>query len=196
MLKRFVIICQLQVFIVFSKVQSAESQGMPQLNPEFWFSQIFWLIITFGLLFLTLSKIILPKIRDNLETRKIQILENIETAEKHRTEIENKTKEYEKIILNSKNTAKNYLNDAKKKLTDQINTKRQNLELNINEEIKLAEKEILELKKNSPEKIKKIAADTSADIIKLLIGADVNNSSILATVEDLSKKNEDKYYGV
>ena len=60
---------------------SAESGGMPQLDPEFWFSQIFWLVFTFGLLFLILSKFILPNISSNLENRKSQILENIEKAE-------------------------------------------------------------------------------------------------------------------
>ena len=59
---------------------AAESGGMPQLNPEFWVSQIFWLIITFGILYVVLSKLILPKISANLETRKSQILENIEAA--------------------------------------------------------------------------------------------------------------------
>ena len=53
---------------------------MPQLDPEFWFSQIFGLL-SFGLLFLILSKFILPNISSNLENRKSQILENIEKAE-------------------------------------------------------------------------------------------------------------------
>ena len=65
-------------FLLFSYVESAESGGMPQLNPEFWFSQIFWLIITFGIMFILLSKFVLPKISENLELRKAQISENIE----------------------------------------------------------------------------------------------------------------------
>ena len=93
-------------FLLTSLVESSESGGMPQLNPEFWFSQIFWLIITFGFLFIVLSKLILQKISENLETRKSQILENISAAEKQREESENKIKEYEKIILDSKNEAK------------------------------------------------------------------------------------------
>ena len=67
-----------------------KSGGMPQLNPEFWVSQIFWLILTFGFLFIILSKLILPKISNNIEARKSQILENIETAEKQRADSENK----------------------------------------------------------------------------------------------------------
>ena len=67
---------------------AAESGGMPQLNPEFWISQIFWLTITFGILYVVLSKLILPKISANLETRKSQIVENIEAAEKQREQSE------------------------------------------------------------------------------------------------------------
>ena len=64
-------------FLLISSLKSAESGGMPQLNPEFWISQVFWLIITFGFLLIVLSKLILPKISKNLERRKTQILENI-----------------------------------------------------------------------------------------------------------------------
>ena len=70
------------IYVLTSIAQSAESGGMPQLNPEFWISQIFWLVLTFGGMFIILSKIILPKISKNIETRKSQILENIEAAEK------------------------------------------------------------------------------------------------------------------
>ena len=61
-------------------------------------------------------------------------------------------------------------------------------------EIKKAEKEIILLKKSAPEKISKIAIETSSEILKKLIGADVNSSSISAIVNDLSKRNENKYY--
>ena len=58
-----------------------------------------------------------------------------------------------------------------------------------------AEDEISALRKNAPEKINKIAIDTSSELVKKLIGADVNASSISAIVDDLSKRNGDKYYG-
>ena len=46
----------------------------------------------------------------------------------------------------------------------------------------------------APEKVNKIAIETSSDLIKQLLGVNVNNSSISAIVEDLSTKNKDKYY--
>tara|TARA_B100002051_G_scaffold23809_1_gene18565 strand:+ start:22 stop:591 length:570 start_codon:yes stop_codon:yes gene_type:complete len=181
---QIILIC----FLIFSKAESAESGGMPQLNPEFWFSQIFWLIITFGIMFILLSKFILPKISENLELRKAEILENIESAEKQREESDNKLKEYEKLILESKIEAKNYFNKAREKILKDVDKKRENLEKEINDEISNVEKEILDLKKKSPEKIRKIAAETSSDLIKQLIGVEVNNSSISAIVEDVSRK--------
>ena len=169
-------------------ILAAESGGMPQLDPEFWFSQIFWLVITFGILYLVLSKIILPKISDNLETRKSQVLDNLELAEKQRNESEAKLKEFDNIILKSKIDAKNLFNESRKKLLDDINNKRQKLEEEIDKEVKIVESEIGELKKKSPEKINKIAIQTSSDLINQLIGANVNNSSITAIVSDIASK--------
>ena len=173
---------------------AAESGGMPQLNPEFWISQIFWLTITFGILYVVLSKLILPKISANLEIRKLQIVENIEAAEKQREQSELNIAEYEKIVQDSKDKAKNYFKQAREKILKDINLKQDALNQELSVEIEKAESEIQELRDNAPEKINKIAVETSADLLRQLIGAEVNNSSISAIVDDLSKKNGDKYY--
>ena len=75
-------------------------------------------------------------------------------------------------------------------MLDDINNKRQTLEEEIDKEVKIVEAEIEELKKKSPEKINKIAIDTSADLINQLIGANINNSSITAIVSDIASKNK------
>tara|TARA_Y100000746_G_C15432671_1_gene419327 strand:+ start:27 stop:617 length:591 start_codon:yes stop_codon:yes gene_type:complete len=196
MLKKIIYQILILSFVFLTSAQSAETGGMPQLNPEFWISQIVWLVITFGILFIVLSKFILPKISDNLETRKSQILENIENAEKQREESEKKLKEFDKIIVESKNKAKNLFNDARQKVLDDVNKKKAALEKIIDDEVNAAEQEIDQLKKSSHEKITKIAIETSSDLVKKLIGEEVNNSSISAIVEDLSKKNKEKINGI
>tara|TARA_Y100001935_G_scaffold209991_1_gene179911 strand:+ start:332 stop:874 length:543 start_codon:yes stop_codon:yes gene_type:complete len=177
------------------EVFAAENGGMPQLDPEFWISQIFWLTITFGFLYVVLSKFILPKISSNLELRKSQIQENIEAAEKQRESSEAKLKEYEEIIFKSKLEAKNIFKEAREKVIKDINSKKEILDKQINDEIYDAEKEIETLKNVAAKKINKIAIETSSDILKKLIGTEINNSSISAIVDDLTKKNKDKYYG-
>ena len=187
---------QLILFNCFfvKKVFSAESGGMPQLNPEFWISQIFWLTLTFGILYVVLSKLILPKISANLELRKSQIQENIEAAEKQRESSVSKLKEFDDIILKSKLEAKNIFKRAREKAIKDINLKKDALDKQIDEEIKKVEIELETLKKNAPEKINQIAIETSSELIKKLIGADINNSSISAIVNDLSKKKVEKYH--
>ena len=182
-------------FLLVKEVFGAESSGMPQLNPEFWISQVFWLTLTFGILYIVLSKLILPKISANLELRKSQIQENIEKAEKQRESSENKLKEYEKIVLKSKLEAKNIFKNAREKVIDDINIKKETLEKQIEQEVKKAEQEIDVLKKTAPEKINKIAIETASDLLKKLIGAEVNNSSISAIVNESLNRNKDKYYG-
>ena len=196
MLKRIIIQIFALNFVLVTSAQSGESGGMPQLNPEFWVSQIFWLVLTFGLLYIILSKLILPKISKNLESRKSQILENIETAEKQREESEKKVKEFEKIILESKIEAKNYFNEARQKILEDITIKKNSLDKDIDDEISAAEQEIKNLKTASSEKIKNIAIETSSELVKQLIGEEANNSSISAIVEEQSRKSEEKQNGI
>ena len=54
MLKKIIIQIFIFNFALVNNAQSGESGGMPQLNPEFWVSQIVWLVLTFGILSLPL----------------------------------------------------------------------------------------------------------------------------------------------
>ena len=73
---------------------------MPQFNAETFPSQLFWLVITFVLLYICMSFLILPRIRDNIRLRKNKISNDIERAELLKEQIEKTVKEYD-----SKNTA-------------------------------------------------------------------------------------------
>ena len=106
-----------------------------------------------------------------------------------------KLKKYEEIISNSKLEAKNIFNQAREKVLKDINAKKNVLDKQIDDEIKKAEQEIKALRDGATDKINKIAIDTSSELIQKLIGTEVNNSSISAIVDDLSKRNGDKYYG-
>ena len=195
MIKKIILQLIILYLFIIGKVFAAESGGMPQLNPEFWISQIFWLTLTFGVLYIVLSKMILPKISANLELRKSQIQENIEAAEKQRESSEAKLKEYDDIISKSKLEANNIFKKARENVLKEINTKKESLDKQIDEEVKKVEQEISLLKKGASEKINKIAIETTSELLVKLIGAEVNNSSISAIVDDLSKRNGNKYYG-
>ena len=176
-------------FILLITESFAAEEGMPQLNPEYWISQIFWLIIIFASLYIALSKIILPKISKNLETRKSQILDHLDQAEKFKEKTEKKIKEYEKILNESKKEAKIIMSESRKLINQNINKKKDHLKSEIEKEIQKTEDEIKLLKINSINNINKIAIETSSNIVKSIINLDLNKSNVSAIVEDISKKN-------
>ena len=167
--------------------------GMPQLNPEFWASQTFWLILIFSTLYLIIWKIFLPKITYSIENRKFRIVNNLDEAQKLKENAEKKLKEYDEIIKKSKNEAKKIIEDSKKKLDRDIENKKQKFNIEIEEELKAVEKEIKDLKKSSLSNISYIAAQTSTEVIKQIIDTEVNKSNVSAIVEDIIKRKIEKH---
>ena len=166
--------------------------GMPQLNPEFWASQIFWLILIFSSLYIIMWKIFLPKITDSIENRKSRIINDLNETQKLKENAEKKLREYNKIIEDTKKEAKKIIEDNKKKLENDIKSKKQKFNEEIEKELTSAEKEINSLKKSSISSINKIAAEVSSEVIKQLVGTSVNMSNVSAIVEDISKKEVEK----
>ena len=184
-------------FIGFFTLLSGEclgaEGGMPQLNPDYWVSQIFWVILIFGILYVILWRIILPKINENLENRKSQILTDLDDAQKFEDQSKEKLSDYNKILNQAKQEAKKILDGTRTKVNRDIENKKKQFNLEIKKEIEKAEKEIKIIKLSSIEDINKIAIETSSEIIRKIIGTEVNASSVSAIVKDISKKEITKY---
>ena len=181
------------VVLIFNINQAfGAEEGMPQLNPEFWTSQIFWLILIFSSLYIIVWKIFLPKITDSIENRKSRIINDLNETQKLKENAEKKLREYNKIIEDTKKEAKRIIEDNKKKLENDIKNKKQKFNEEIEKELMSVEKEIKSLKKLSISNINKIAAEVSSEVIKQLIGTSVNMSNVSAIVEDISKKEVEK----
>ena len=180
-------------FVVCVNQAFGSEAGMPQLNPEFWAAQIFWLILIFSSLYLIIWKIFLPKITLSIENRKSRVVNDLDEAQKLKENAEKKLNEYNKIIEESKKEAKKIIEDNKKKLDRDIKNKKYKFNDEIEKELMAAEKEIKDLKKSSISSINNIAAETSAEIIKQIINIEVNKSSVSAIVDDVVKRKVVKY---
>jgi len=181
------------VLTIYTNQALGSEAGMPQLNPEFWSAQIFWLILIFSSLYLIIWKIFLPKITYSIENRKSKIVNDLDEAQKLKENAEKKLQDYNKIIEKSKKDAKKIIDDSKKKLDRDIENKKQKFNEEIEKELTIAEKEIRELKKSSIANIGQIAAETSAEVIKQLINIEINKSSVSAIVNDITKKEMEKH---
>ncbi len=191
-MKNFCFACCIAV-IVHSNQAFGSEAGMPQLNPEFWVSQIFWLIFIFSFLYLIVSKIFIPKITYSIESRKSRIVNDLNETQKLKESAEQKLKEYNKIIENSKKEAKKIIDNNRKKLEQDIKVKKKTFSDEIEKELLAVEKEILDLKKNSMPNIKKIAIDTSSEVIKKIMNSEINKSNVSAVIDDIIKRKAEKH---
>jgi len=180
------------LFIINTDLFAAEA-GMPQLDPTYWASQAFWLVLVFVILYIATSKVYLPKIKKNLDDRDNKIKEDLDNANRFKDESEKKLKEYETIILNAKKEVAKIHLESKNILDKDIQSKKTKMEKEIELEISKTQKEIIELKKKSINAIQNISTEIVSNIIENISGDKLNESSIKATVEDVSKKNLGKY---
>ena len=171
----------------------AAEAGMPQLDPTYWASQAFWLILIFSILYISIAKFYLPKIKSNLDDRENKIKDDLDDANKFKELSEIKFKEYEKILEDAKKEVIKIHIDQKNLLDKDIQSKKATIEKEIENEILKAQKEINELKKNSLSDIRDISENIAASIIENISGDKLNESSIKAAVEDVTKKNIGKY---
>ena len=180
-------------FVAINTELFAAEAGMPQLDPTYWASQAFWLILVFTILYISISKFYLPKIKDNLDNRENKIKEDLENANKFKEESEAKLEEYDLILEKAKKEALKIHFESKSILDKDIQSKKLEIEKEIDKEIFKAQKEILELKKNSISSIQNISENITADLIEKISGDKLNESSIKSAVEEISKKNLSKY---
>ena len=89
-------------FVAINMELLAAEAGMPQLDPTYWASQAFWLVLVFTILYISISKFYLPKIKENLDNRENKIKEDLENANKFKEVSEAKLKEYNLILENAK----------------------------------------------------------------------------------------------
>lgn len=170
------------LFLLSSNCLAAE--GMPQFNAKSFNSQLFWLIITFTALYITITYFILPRIRENIRLRKNKIANDLDRAENIKAEIENMMSQSNIKLEEAKNQAQKMIKEAmlrsNKEYDNQIDTiKKQIASMQIK-----AEKNITEYKKSLEKDLEKTTISLCAVILSKL---NYKNSSAEKIQEKLSK---------
>jgi F-type H+-transporting ATPase subunit b len=189
---RLFILINAVIIISGTNLLSAEA-GMPQLDPTYWASQAFWLILIFTLLYLALSKIFIPKIKESIDDRENKIKDDLDEAQKLKNLAEQKLGEYNLSIENAKKDVQKIIFENKDKLNSEVQNKKKKFEKEIENEIKSAEKEIENLKKDSLGSISAISEEIASKVIEKISGEPMNQSSIKAAILESTKKSLGKY---
>ena len=181
------------IFTTSKSYLLAAEAGMPQLDPTYWASQAFWLILIFTGLYLALSNLFIPKIKDNIDNRESKIKDDLDEAQSLKNLAELKLKEYELSIENAKKEVQKIIFESKNELNSQIQNKKKEFDKEIENEIKAAEKEIENLKKDSIKNISIISEEMTTKLIEQISGEPMKQSSIKAAIMEVTKKNLGKY---
>ena len=120
----------------------AAEAGMPQLDPTYWASQAFWLILIFTALYLALSNSFIPKIKDNIDNRENKIKDDLDEAQKLKNLTEQKLKEYEQSIENAKKEVQKIIFENNNELSSQIQSKKKNSKKRLKKKLKIQKKKL------------------------------------------------------
>ena len=179
------------LLLTLNTVFAAEA-GMPQLDPTYWASQVFWLTIIFSAIYFLIAKIFVPKIKGNIDARESQIRKDIDEANSLKEEADRKLKKYNSLIDEAKLEARKILSEGRKKINEDIQSKKEQIEKDIQKETLEATKEIKKFKINSLNKVNIISEEIISEIIQDIFKEDLNKSSIKATVSEVLKEHGTK----
>jgi F-type H+-transporting ATPase subunit b len=180
-------------YLAITKDLFTAEAGMPQLDPKYWASQAFWLVIVFTVLYFLISTLFIPKIRNSLENRNNKIKNDLDEAKNLKDLSEKKHNEYNFVIENAKKEVQKIIFENKNKLNIDIQKKKKAFESEINLEIEKAQKEITALKNSSIKDINKISEEIASIVIEEISGDKLNESSVKAAIAETSKNKINKY---
>jgi len=143
---------------------------MPQLNPLDWAPQLIWLVITFGVLYLLMKRVALPKIGSVIEMRQDRIAGDLEAADKLRRETQEAIAAYEQALAEAKARAHAIAQEARNRLKDEVAAERTALERDLSAKSAEAEARILAAKTSALKDVNAVASETAAEIVRRLIG--------------------------
>jgi F-type H+-transporting ATPase subunit b len=161
---------------------------MPQLNPEFFASQLFWLAITFVFLFIFLWRISLPRINIVQTKRENKIKEDIKKAKQLQAEAEDIQEQINKQLDQAKSDSAELIKSAFIKLQDESSKKLEELDKNLSTKIDATYETIEKNKSESMSQIYEQINDITKLMISKISNIQVNEGEIKMAVEKIRQK--------
>jgi F-type H+-transporting ATPase subunit b len=159
------------------------SGTFPPFDPTYYPSQILWLAITFGLFYLFLKKVILPRIGGILEVRRDRIAQDLQQAGRMKEEADAAVAAYEQELTEAKGNANTIGQQARDKARADADSERKRVEAELEGKLEKAEANIASIKAKAMSEVGTIAEDTAAAIVRELIGGTADKAAVAAAVK-------------
>ena len=155
---------------------------MPQLNPEFFVSQLFWLVVTFSFLLFFLWKISLPRISRVLEKRENKINNDIQSAKKLQTEAEQIQNEIDRQLSKARDQANNIIKESTLNLKNKATIELDKIDNELTKKIDESYVVIENSKKDSIKKISNQILEITKLTLSKLSSMPINDKEIKDSV--------------
>lgn len=158
---------------------------MPQLEQvATYIGQIFWLLVTFGLLYLFLWKSALPKVTDVLRERQERIDDDLEKAQQLKEEAESVLQSYEAAIADARSQAQTVLREAAEAASTEAEARHSALSAKLAQETEAAELRIGKAREEALANVRAVAAEAAQDATVKLVGGKISKADAEAAVTE------------
>jgi len=149
----------------------------PPFDPTYFATQIFWLLLTFGILYFLLSRIFLPRIGQTIEERSSRIADDLDAASRMQRDAEEAEKSYERALADAKAKAHNVAETTRQSVDAEIKVEMDAADAEAAKEA--AETRIRSVRAKAMANIEAVAADAAQATVQALTG----KKPTLATVK-------------
>ncbi len=153
----------------------------PPFDSTFYPSQILWLVITFGLFYLFLSKVVLPRLGHTLEVRRDRIAQDLDTAAQMKEEADAAVAAYEQELVDARTKANAIGQEARDKAKLEAEANRRETEAGLDAKLAEAEARIASIKNSAMSEVGAIAEEAATAIVEAL-GGKADRTSITSAI--------------
>ncbi len=147
------------------------------------FSSIFiWLLISFGLLYLLMSRVALPRVEGILHARRSKINGDIGEASRKRTEADRAAAEYQKTLTDARGNAQALAQETYARLAAESEAKRHALEAELAAKLAVSEAQIEATKAKAMSNVGQIAQEAAAAIVEHITGKPADTKAVAAAI--------------
>ena len=159
----------------------------PPFDPSTFASQILWLVITFGVFYMIMSRVIIPRLAGILEVRHDRISRDLDETERLKNEADAAHAAYEHDLAEAKKNAHRIASEATEKAKAETAAAREKVEAELAEKMAEAEARIAEIKEKAMGEVGTIASDVTVELVKDLIGGKVTKADFAKATASLVK---------
>lgn len=159
-----------------------KKEMFPPFDARTFPSQILWFAIAFGLLYVLMARVALPRVAEAIDSRRKRIDADLEKAAAMQQEAKEAGQAYERTLADAKGKAQDLAAETRAKIKSDADGKRATLEAELNGKLAQAEAQISDMKAKAMANVGAIAREATSAIVEHLTGKPADNAAVTAAV--------------